>query len=137
MARMARPCAKVVQMTELGRSTSADPRLLQANERTLLAWVRTGISLVAFGFVIARFSLSLAVPGPGAVAARHATPWIGVVFVVLGILANSLAVKRYASARAAILKNEGFPLGDPMPVVFTCLVTVACVVIGTYLFMSL
>ncbi len=31
-----------------------DPRIAQANERTLLAWLRTGIGLMAFGFVVAR-----------------------------------------------------------------------------------
>jgi len=30
-----------------------------ANERTFLAWVRTGIALVGFGFVIAKFTLFL------------------------------------------------------------------------------
>jgi putative membrane protein len=28
-----------------------------ANERTLLAWVRTGIALIAFGFVVEKFNL--------------------------------------------------------------------------------
>jgi uncharacterized membrane protein YidH (DUF202 family) len=31
-----------------------DSRFVQANERTLLAWIRTGLALVTFGFVIAR-----------------------------------------------------------------------------------
>jgi inner membrane protein YidH len=31
-----------------------------ANERTFLAWVRTGIAVIAFGFVIARFKLVIA-----------------------------------------------------------------------------
>ncbi|MFP3204536.1 MAG: DUF202 domain-containing protein [Metallosphaera yellowstonensis] len=30
-----------------------------ANERTFLAWVRTGIALIGFGFVIAKFALFL------------------------------------------------------------------------------
>ena len=30
-----------------------------ANERTFLAWVRTGIAIIAFGFVIERFNLFL------------------------------------------------------------------------------
>ena len=32
-----------------------DPRVYLAAERTFLAWVRTSISLMGFGFVIARF----------------------------------------------------------------------------------
>lgn len=34
-------------------------RLHQANERTMLAWIRTGIALMAFGFAIARFGVFL------------------------------------------------------------------------------
>ena len=34
-----------------------DPRVLLAVERTLFAWNRTGISLMAFGFVVERFAL--------------------------------------------------------------------------------
>jgi len=36
-----------------------DPRVLFAAERTLFAWNRTGISLMAFGFVVERFELYL------------------------------------------------------------------------------
>lgn len=30
-----------------------------ANERTFLAWVRTGIAIIAFGFVVEKFNLSV------------------------------------------------------------------------------
>jgi putative membrane protein len=30
-----------------------------ANERTFLAWVRTGVAIVVFGFAIGRFSLAM------------------------------------------------------------------------------
>jgi putative membrane protein len=36
-----------------------DPRVFFAAEWTLLAWVRTGLTIMAFGFVVARFGLFL------------------------------------------------------------------------------
>lgn len=38
---------------------TSDPRVFFAAERTLLAWVRTGLTIMAFGFVVARFGLFL------------------------------------------------------------------------------
>ncbi len=38
---------------------NSDPRVFFAAERTLLAWVRTGLTIMAFGFVVARFGLFL------------------------------------------------------------------------------
>jgi putative membrane protein len=48
-------------MTEATPGSSTDARFRDhaANERTLLAWIRTGIALMAFGFAIARFGLFL------------------------------------------------------------------------------
>ncbi|MCC6868617.1 MAG: DUF202 domain-containing protein [Burkholderiales bacterium] len=40
-------------------SMQGDPRVFFAAERTLLAWVRTGLTIMAFGFVVARFGLFL------------------------------------------------------------------------------
>lgn len=40
-----------------------DPRFFFAAERTLLAWLRTGLTVMAFGFVIARFGLFLGLAG--------------------------------------------------------------------------
>lgn len=66
-----------------------DPRVYFAAERTLLAWIRTGIALIGLGFVVARFDLFLAVlaaqggsghpmPGHGHGAA------IGAILTVIG-----------------------------------------------------
>src|SRR5690348_14683619 len=42
-----------------GQEPAATPRDYLANERTLLAWVRTGVALIGLGFVVARFGLFL------------------------------------------------------------------------------
>jgi putative membrane protein len=38
---------------------SQDPRVFFAAERTLLAWVRSGVAMMAMGFVVAKFNLFL------------------------------------------------------------------------------
>ena len=112
-----------------------DPRLLQANERTLLAWVRTSIALMTFGFVIARIGLwlrSLAAGGNAAAGHEVGTAWVGGVFVAMGVLANALAVIRYAASRRAIRRGEEIP-HDPMPIILSVLVTAFGAIIGVYL----
>lgn len=68
--------------------TSSDPRVFFAAERTLLAWVRSGLTIIALGFVVSRFSLFLRLlPDHGAAqpAAVHpAAAALGIALVVLG-----------------------------------------------------
>ncbi len=80
-----------------------------ANERTLLAWVRTGVALMAFGFAIARFGLFLrevaAVQGtPG--APHFGSGWFGLAMVVLGLVTNTAATLRYIRIKRALDRRE-------------------------------
>jgi hypothetical protein len=43
----------------LAQGLQRDPRIYFAAERTYLAWIRTGLGLMGFGFVVARFGLFL------------------------------------------------------------------------------
>jgi len=72
-----------------------------ANERTFLAWVRTSISIMAFGFVIERFDLFLKYAAPLA-AQQKISPHGGafadaaaLAFIVLGIAIIVLAGWRF------------------------------------------
>lgn len=74
-----------------------DPRVIFAAERTLLAWIRTGLALMGFGFVVAKFGLFMAEmvavrgvrplnPGRG-----QASLWVGVMLVAAGVMMNLVA----------------------------------------------
>ncbi len=76
-----------------------DPRTYFAAERTLLAWLRTGLALMGVGFAVARFGLFLReVQGVEAHAPVHATglsTWSGVALVALGVIVNAGAAVRH------------------------------------------
>ena len=63
------------------------PRDHLANDRTLLAWARTGIAVIALGFVVARFGLLLRELGRG--IPSHAPAGISTVFGVAIVLAGA------------------------------------------------
>jgi putative membrane protein len=66
----------------------SDPRVFFAAERTLLAWVRTGLTITALGFVVARFGLFLnlmaASTGISAAASHWSSEALGIILVLAG-----------------------------------------------------
>jgi putative membrane protein len=74
-----------------------DPRVFFAAERTLLAWNRTSLTLMAFGFVVERFGLFLAMLAPHTpqTLERGVSFWVGMGFIVLGSAMAILAVAQY------------------------------------------
>ena len=76
-----------------------DPRVFFAAERTLLAWTRTGLTLMAFGFVIERprLFMHMLMALEGKKWQRDASFWVGIVFIVLGSIAGCASVVQYRS----------------------------------------
>jgi putative membrane protein len=74
-----------------------DPRVFFAAERTLLAWSRTSLTLMAFGFVVERFGLfvQLLRSMQGQALQREPSFWVGVSFILFGSLMGIVSVLQY------------------------------------------
>ncbi len=118
-----------------------DPRILYAAERTLLAWQRSSLALMGFGFLVERFSD--VVP---ARRSRPTDPWhhgfaliVGVLFILLGsavAIAASLAYGRLLRT----LPRESVPPGywTGLGAVINWIVGIAgCMLAGYLLFSAL
>ena len=91
--------------------SNRDPRVYLAAERTFLAWIRTSLALMAFGFVVSRFGLFLRVLESSS-GQRISEPSalslpLGVFLVLLGVISDIFAAWRHVRYVRAI--NEGLP----------------------------
>jgi putative membrane protein len=67
-----------------------------ANERTFLAWVRTGVAIIALGFVVAKFELLVKELAPSAPTTSYGlSSAIGIMLVLAGGLMQLLALSRF------------------------------------------
>ncbi len=75
----------------------SDPRVYFAAERTMLAWLRTGIAVMAFGFVVARFGLFLRLlrAQGGSEVGHGVSPYLGAALVGLGVVATAGGALQY------------------------------------------
>lgn len=90
-------------------SMMGDPRVFFAAERTLLAWVRTGLTIMAFGFVVARFGLFLRLmatqQGQGIPAAElhsHVSNAVGIGLVLIGVACMAVGALQHRSYVATL-----------------------------------
>jgi putative membrane protein len=111
-----------------------------ANERTFLAWVRTSIAIMAFGFLVEKFDLflefaskSLAARMPS-VGGQLLGNVAGLLLIALGGATMILAIIRFRQTALDIDSKETRPgTGDRMDVILTALL----VILGATLFVYL
>lgn len=85
---------------------NTDVREHLANERTLLAWVRTGVGLISVGFVVERTGAIAKTAGMGS---AQASEIFGLSLVVLGILTLILGTAQFLRNRRRILSKDFTP----------------------------
>ena len=87
-----------------------DPRIYFAAERTVLAWIRTGLSLMGFGFVVARFGLflrqSAAASNAADVKSYGFSIWVGTAMVLAGVFVNLTSAIRHAQIIAGLNRGD-------------------------------
>jgi putative membrane protein len=87
-----------------------DPRVYMAAERTLLAWIRTGLALMGFGFVVARFGLFLselkAMQPALQISSFGFSLWVGTAMIVVGVLVNIGSAMQHVYTIRALKRGE-------------------------------
>jgi putative membrane protein len=99
-----------------------------ANERTFLAWVRTGAAIVVFGFAIGRFAIAIrqltALQGHP-VRTAGISVWLGSGTIAAGVVLVVAGLLRYRKTRAQLDAGTFEPAGFVLD-----LITILTVVFG-------
>jgi len=126
-------------MQEIKKQGNASDHL--ANERTFLAWIRTSIGIMAFGFVVVKFSLfvkqiSLILGKGNVIQNRGYSAIVGIVLVAVGTITSFLSYIRYKQTEKQL--NEGYYTHSSLLItVLTAFIFLVSVLLIAYLIDSI
>jgi putative membrane protein len=106
-----------------------------ANERTFLAWIRTSVGIMAFGFVVVKFTLfirqlSLVLQKPIAAPAHGYTSVIGIFLVAFGAIIALLSFFRYRVIDKQLINSNYRPSTLLSYALAVCVIIIgACLVV--------
>ena len=122
------------------REPRVDSVTAMAAERTMLAWVRTGLALMGFGFVVARFGLFLRKLSEWRGLPLKVPPhqsmslWSGVALVLLGVAVNIIAAIRFTHTIHQLRRGQPAPaIGGRAAVIVALFMAAIGVAIAVYL----
>jgi putative membrane protein len=105
-----RRAGEVEMDTPVKAKPAADLRDYLAEERTFLGWLRTGIALMGFGFVVARFGIFLEqvhLPQQFSTAQPHEfSPWLGAALITTGAFVNLFSARRFMRLAGEVDRNQ-------------------------------
>jgi len=113
-----------------------------ANERTFLAWVRTNIGIMAFGFVIEKFGLFIKQMGlilgksnAQSLSSSHGySSMIGILIVGFGILMNLMAYMNFKRVEKQI--DQRTTAYQPSGTIYSLLI-ITIIIVGIFLLIYL
>ncbi|HXX56784.1 MAG TPA: DUF202 domain-containing protein [Thermodesulfovibrionales bacterium] len=112
-------------------------RVHMANERTFLAWIRTSIGIMAFGFVVERFALFVRqvayfLGKETAIPSQGYSALLGISLVGLGAIMGVLSFVRYKKVEKQIDEDTYRP-----SFILDVLLTMTVLVVGIFLILYL
>ena len=111
-----------------------------SNERTFLSWIRTGIGIMVFGFVIVKFSLFVnQLPATffkdSTIPKNGFTIFIGIALVLTGALTILLSYWKYKQTHKLLQRGE-YLYSTMLLTILTVVIFVMSIVIISYLIMA-
>jgi putative membrane protein len=110
-----------------------------ANQRTFLAWIRTGLATITFGFVVERFGLLLRELGfkigLTEILPIHYSSFFGVSLTLLGVVMMIVALLEFLQIRRSI-DSESFHPPAAFSIILTILAALIGILLAIYLFLS-
>ena len=125
------------QANETSPASDTNVRDHLANERTLLAWSRTAVAIMALGFVVARFGLLIRELGPSQPQRlpTGTSTVFGVVLVLLGAALLVLGTVRYWRVGEDI-QNRAFRWSPWLGLAIGGLLLLTALVLAAYLILT-
>ena len=108
-----------------------------AAERTFLAWIRTGLALMGFGFVVARFGLflqALRIGQPGLQVRPYGPSfWFGTALIVLGVVVNVVCARNHVHLVRELKRGEtGFARPSSLAIAVAAILAVLGTAMAIY-----